>query len=160
MGGLEIGISCITVYPIHNRRPETHTHTRGVTCRIIVRVPNLVVVLVPGLRARCGCVSVLDVKSARESCISISISLDGGRLCLYAKWPRAPPLDLVEQTVLCCHLGFFHRCHPHSGKKGVNRFACCVPSGCASVGIWGMLGIRGCFRVPGPVLHFGVLDRR
>jgi hypothetical protein len=27
MGGLEIGISCITVYPICNRRPETHTHT-------------------------------------------------------------------------------------------------------------------------------------
>jgi hypothetical protein len=27
MGGLEIGISCITVYPIRNRRPA-HTHTR------------------------------------------------------------------------------------------------------------------------------------
>jgi hypothetical protein len=26
MGALEIGISCITVYPIRNRRPETHTH--------------------------------------------------------------------------------------------------------------------------------------
>ena len=27
MGGIEIGISCITVYPISNQRPETHTHT-------------------------------------------------------------------------------------------------------------------------------------
>jgi hypothetical protein len=26
MGGLEIGISCITVYSIRNQRPETHTH--------------------------------------------------------------------------------------------------------------------------------------
>jgi hypothetical protein len=27
MGGLEIGISCITVYPIRNRRSETQAHT-------------------------------------------------------------------------------------------------------------------------------------
>jgi hypothetical protein len=30
MGGREIGISCITVYPIRNWRPETHTHTQTV----------------------------------------------------------------------------------------------------------------------------------